>query len=136
MNETGRPLALVTGASAGIGLEIARELARRGHDLVVTGRSERTGEAAAQLREHGVDVVAVRADLSRPDEVEALWTATTDLGRPLEVAVLNAGIGTAAPSPTSTWSRTCGWSTSTSGPWCTWPSGSCRTWCRAGAAGS
>lgn len=93
MNETGRPLALVTGASAGIGLEIARELARRGHDLVVTGRSERTGEAAAQLREHGVDVVAVRADLSRPDEVEALWTATTDLGRPLEIAVLNAGIG-------------------------------------------
>jgi short-subunit dehydrogenase len=49
-----RPLALVTGASNGIGLEIARELARRGYDLVVTGRSARTDEIAEELR--GLDV--------------------------------------------------------------------------------
>jgi short-subunit dehydrogenase len=79
----------VTGASNGIGLEIARELARRGHDLVVTGRSTRTDE----LRRLGVDTYPMRADLADYDAVEALWKATVELGRPLEVAVLNAGVG-------------------------------------------
>ena len=88
-----RPLALVTGASNGIGLEIARELARRGHDLVVTGRSARTDEIAEELRGLDVDTFPVRADLADYDAVEALWKATVELGRPLEVAVLNAGIG-------------------------------------------
>ena len=88
-----RPLALVTGASNGIGLEIARDLARRGHDLVVTGRSPRTDEVADELRSLGVDAYPVRADLADYDAVEALWKTTTELGRPLEVAVLNAGIG-------------------------------------------
>jgi short-subunit dehydrogenase len=88
-----RPLALVTGASNGIGLEIARELARRGHDLVVTGRSARTHEVADELRRLGVDTYPMRADLADYDAVEALWKATIELGRPLEVAVLNAGVG-------------------------------------------
>ena len=88
-----RPLALVTGASNGIGLEIARELARRGHDLVVTGRSPRTEEVAEELRGLGVDTYPVRADLADYDAVEALWKATIELGHPLDVAVLNAGIG-------------------------------------------
>ena len=88
-----RPLALVTGASNGIGLEIARELARRGHDLVVTGRSAHTDEVADELRGLGVDTYPVRADLADYDAVEALWKTTIELGRPLEVAVLNAGIG-------------------------------------------
>jgi short-subunit dehydrogenase len=88
-----RPLALVTGASNGIGLEIARELARRGHDLVVTGRSARTDEVAEELRGLDVDTFPVRADLADYDAVEALWKATVELGRPLDVAVLNAGIG-------------------------------------------
>jgi uncharacterized protein len=88
-----RPLALVTGASNGIGLEIARELARRGHDLVVTGRSTRTDEVADELRRLGVDTCPMRADLADYDAVEALWKATVELGRPLEVAVLNAGVG-------------------------------------------
>jgi short-subunit dehydrogenase len=88
-----RPLALVTGASNGIGLEIARELARRGHDLVVTGRSPRTDEVAEELRGLGVEAYPVRADLGDYDAIEALWKTTLDVGRPLEVAVLNAGIG-------------------------------------------
>lgn len=88
-----RPLALVTGASNGIGLEIARELARRGYDLVVTGRSARTDEVAEELRGRGVNAYPVRADLADYDAVEAVWRFTTELGRPLEVAVLNAGAG-------------------------------------------
>ncbi|MBP2324452.1 short-subunit dehydrogenase [Kibdelosporangium banguiense] len=92
-NSAHRPLALVTGASGGIGLEIARELARRGHDLVVTGRSDRTDSAAEELRRLGVEAHAVRADLAHYDDVEQLWQQTTVLGRPLEIAVLNAGVG-------------------------------------------
>ncbi|QJY49997.1 SDR family NAD(P)-dependent oxidoreductase [Pseudonocardia broussonetiae] len=87
-----RPLALVTGASNGIGLEIARELARRGYDLVVTGRSGRTDEVAAELRRLGVQAHPVRADLADYDAVESLWASTLAVGRPLELAVLNAGI--------------------------------------------
>jgi uncharacterized protein len=87
------PLALVTGASAGIGLEVARELARRGHDLVVAGRSARTAEVAEELRGLGVGVYPVRADLAEYAGVEAVWAATTAVGHPLEVAVLNAGVG-------------------------------------------
>jgi uncharacterized protein len=86
-----RPLALVTGASAGIGAEIAMELARRGHDIVATGRSETLHEVASQLRELGADVHEVRADLSSYDGVEGLWQQASALGRPLDVAVLNAG---------------------------------------------
>jgi short-subunit dehydrogenase len=88
-----RPLALVTGASNGIGLEIARELADGGHDLVATGRSARPDDVAEELRGLGVDAHAVRADLADYDAVEALWKTVTELGRPLEVAVLNAGVG-------------------------------------------
>jgi short-subunit dehydrogenase len=88
-----RPLALVTGASAGIGLEMARDLAGRGFDLVVTGRSARTDDAASELGRHGAQVFPVRADLSEHDEVERVWSTVDGLDHPLEAAVLNAGIG-------------------------------------------
>ena len=89
-----RPLALVTGASSGIGLEIARDLVGRGHDVVVTGSSDRVEQTADEL--HGVGsslVVKVQADLSTPEGVEEVWRATSALDRPLDVAVLNAGMG-------------------------------------------
>ncbi|MEK6440735.1 SDR family NAD(P)-dependent oxidoreductase [Pseudonocardia sp. T1-2H] len=57
------PLALVTGASSGIGLELARNLAARGVDLVVTAEDDRLDAAVADLRASGVDVASVRADM-------------------------------------------------------------------------
>ncbi|EFL21475.1 short chain dehydrogenase/reductase family oxidoreductase [Streptomyces himastatinicus ATCC 53653] len=86
-----RPLALVTGASAGIGYELALLFARDGHDLVATGRSDTIHQAASDFEEHGARVVPVRADLARPEGVEAVWQAVEDTGRPLGAAVLNAG---------------------------------------------
>lgn len=88
-----RPLALVTGASSGIGLEIARRLVERGFDLVVAAEDARLAEAGYQLFETGADVVTVRGDLRETAAVERLHEAARGTGRPVDVAVLNAGVG-------------------------------------------
>lgn len=85
------PLALVTGASSGIGLEIALRLAELGHDLVVTAEDDELTLAADGLRQHGRAVRAVRADLTRPEDVDALVADVVGTGRPLDLLVLNAG---------------------------------------------
>ncbi len=86
-------LALVTGASSGIGLSLANELASRGYDLVVCSAGERLTEAAENIRSSGTDVIAVTADLSTREGVEQFWNQVTDLGRPVDVACINAGVG-------------------------------------------
>ncbi|MFC9425700.1 SDR family NAD(P)-dependent oxidoreductase [Streptomyces sp. NPDC056987] len=86
-----KPLALVTGASAGIGYELAALFAINGFDLIATGRSDTTEQAAVDLARHGVQVTPVRADLAQAEGVETVWQAVEKTGRPLDVAVLNAG---------------------------------------------
>lgn len=83
------PLALVTGASAGIGLEIARQLADRGHDIIGVGSSERILELPEKLP--SVQVTPVQADLASAEGIEQLWAQVAATGRELDVAVLNAG---------------------------------------------
>jgi uncharacterized protein len=90
---TNRPLALVTGASSGIGLELARQFATHDFDLVVTAEDAELTSAAAELRATGATVHEIRADLRTSDGVEQLWREVTALGRPLDAAALNAGIG-------------------------------------------
>ncbi|MFJ8803436.1 SDR family NAD(P)-dependent oxidoreductase [Streptomyces sp. NPDC102487] len=88
------PLAVVTGASSGIGLELARQLAVRGFDLVINSEDqERLDEAAAQLRAEGGQVTAIAADLRRFEEAEHFYDAVTGTSRPVAVAALNAGVG-------------------------------------------
>jgi short-subunit dehydrogenase len=89
-----RPLALVTGASAGIGRAIADELAARGYDLVVVADDEAIHDAARELSAGGTAAIPLRLDLASAENVELLWQAVVDEGRPLAAAVLNAGIGT------------------------------------------
>jgi short-subunit dehydrogenase len=86
-----RPLAVVTGASSGIGYELARCCAESGFDLVVAADRPEIDSSAARLRESGVDVRAVQEDLARIDGVEALYRALE--GRPVEVLIANAGHG-------------------------------------------
>src|SRR4051812_9551202 len=91
-----RPLALVTGASAGIGAELARELARHGHDLVLTARRVAPMEALAdELRRSGAEATVIAADLSKPGAVVALLEDLANRGLEVDVLVNNAGFGAA-----------------------------------------
>ena len=87
-----RPFALVTGASSGIGLELARQLAGRGHDLLVTAEAP-LDDHVAELEALGAQVHTFVADLRTGSGVESLYAAVVAQGRPLAVAALNAGIG-------------------------------------------
>lgn len=82
-------LALITGASAGIGLQLAHGLAERGFDIVGVGSGARILDLPEQLP--GVEVHPVQADLSTREGAEAVWQAVQQLDPPLEVAALNAG---------------------------------------------
>lgn len=94
MIATTRPVALVTGASAGLGREFALQLARRGYDLVIVARDEgRLRELASELHDStGANVEVLRADLANADDVSAV-VDRIDRG-PLDVLVNNAGFGT------------------------------------------
>jgi short-subunit dehydrogenase len=84
--ESAQPLALVTGASSGIGFELARQFAEHGFDVIVAAEDQDIAAAAAEL---GAEPVQV--DLATSEGVEQLWRSVG--GRPLAVAALNAGIG-------------------------------------------
>jgi short-subunit dehydrogenase len=66
-------LALVTGASSGIGLSLAKELAARGYDLVISSAGGRLDAATESVSATGVQVLAVRADLATRAGIEELW---------------------------------------------------------------
>ena len=101
MNETidltnRRPLAVVTGASNGIGQALAVELTERGHDLVVA--AEDAGiEDPALLGDAGRPVRAVRTDLAEAAGVRLLHAQVQQLGRPVDVLVVNAGVALGKP---------------------------------------
>ena len=89
-----RGTVLVTGASAGIGSELARVFAEQGHDLVLVARSEDRLEAlAAELRrEHGRHVRVLPRDLLEPGAPEAIYAALSAAGVDVDVLVNNAGV--------------------------------------------
>ncbi|WP_428266881.1 SDR family NAD(P)-dependent oxidoreductase [Haliangium sp.] len=87
--------ALVTGASSGIGREMARQLAAWGCDLTITARRrERLDELAAELTAaHGVEVRATACDLASPDGPRALYDDVMAAGEDVDVLINNAGFG-------------------------------------------
>jgi uncharacterized protein len=87
------PLALVTGASSGIGYELSVQFVRAGFEVIVVAEDQGIFAAADSLKEHGGTADAVRADLSTPEGVERAWAAAR--GRPLDAVAINAGVGVA-----------------------------------------
>jgi short-subunit dehydrogenase len=87
--------ALITGASAGLGEEFARQLAQQGADLVLVARSEeKLSRLANELREHAaVQVTVIPADLSSSDDVERLVSAVKNRRLKIDLLVNNAGFG-------------------------------------------
>jgi len=85
--------AVVTGASRGIGLELALRLAADGYDLMLCAEDDGLEAAALRCRAAGVEVATCQVDLSRRDAAQTLYEAALATGRPLDVAVLNAGVG-------------------------------------------
>jgi short-subunit dehydrogenase len=92
-----RSLAVVTGASSGIGLELARQCAENGFDLLICAEDPGVQDAASQLASGGAQVEAVQLDLSTRAGCEQLATAVTALGRDVDALLLNAGVGVGGP---------------------------------------
>jgi len=90
MGTLARPLAIVTGASSGIGLELAKHCARGGYDLLIAADTD-IEEAAQQLRPFGATVEPLLVDLAKREGVDRLYDAIQ--GRPVAALLANAGVG-------------------------------------------
>lgn len=88
-----RPLAVVTGASNGIGFELAKQFAENGFDLVIAAEDPGIMTAAQTLGGQGAAVEAVQADLATYDGVETLYARIQATGRPVDAIAINAGVG-------------------------------------------
>ena len=86
-----KPFAIVTGASSGIGLELAAICAQEGFDLLVAADRPEIHAAADRFRALGADVTVVETDLATTDGVDRLWAAAA--GRPVDALLANAGHG-------------------------------------------
>ena len=94
MNGAAHPLAVVTGASSGIGAELARQLARDGYDLLLSARAIAPMDAlAGELERHGARSTVIPADLSRPSAASELAKAIETRGLAIDVLINNAGLG-------------------------------------------
>lgn len=93
MANTAPPLAVVTGASSGIGLELARIAVGEGYDLVIAADEPDIERAAEKLRLEGATVDAMTIDLSDVEGVERFCTFIADKGKPVDILLANVGRG-------------------------------------------
>jgi short-subunit dehydrogenase len=107
MSELSGRVALVTGASSGLGADFARELAARGcHLVLVARREERMKELEREIRgRHGVDVRVVALDLAEPDAPARLHAQLREADVAVDVLVNNAGFGVYGPFVEVPWER-------------------------------
>ena len=87
------PFAVVTGASDGIGFELARQFAINGHDLIIASNSETIFEVQDELLEYGTNVECLKINLATYHGVELLAQAIRNFGRSIDALAINAGAG-------------------------------------------
>lgn len=88
-----KPLAVVTGASTGIGRELAKQFARHGYDLIIAAEEARLADAQEELESMGAEVDRVQVDLATYEGVEELYRQIQAKGRPVDCVAINAGVG-------------------------------------------
>ena len=96
------PLAVVTGASHGIGLELAKQFAANGFDLIVAAEDAAIVTVATELASSGAQVESVQVDLATDGGVDELFDRITAAGRPIDAIALNAGVGAGGAFATDT----------------------------------
>src|SRR4029078_5512421 len=94
-----RPIGLVTGASSGIGLDLAHVLAENGHDVVLVARTvTKLNEVASELSKLGATAHVIASDLTRPNAAVDLVNEVKRRSLDIDVLVNNAGFGLAGSS--------------------------------------
>jgi len=91
METNARRLAVITGASSGLGLDLARQCAQHNYDLIVAADEASILDAAEELAAGGITVRPVQCDLSTPEGVDALRGAIMASGKPADILIANAG---------------------------------------------
>ncbi len=97
MEQQLRPLAVVTGASSGIGRELAKQFAEHGFDLLIAAEDTGINDAAHDFETLGAGVTPVQVDLATSEGVDALYAAIEGTGREVDAIALNAGVGAGGP---------------------------------------
>ena len=88
-----RPLAVITGASSGIGYELAKVFATNGFDLIVVAEDEKILDAGNAFRAIGTKVESLQIDLAKPGGVDELYNKIKSFDRPIDSIAINAGVG-------------------------------------------
>lgn len=101
-NSAAKPFAVVTGASSGIGYELARQFAEHGFDLLIAAEDAGLDEAARSLASTGALVESVRFDLATYEGVEGLYERIKAMARPVDAIAINAGVGVGGDFTTQT----------------------------------
>jgi uncharacterized protein len=89
--------AVVTGASSGIGFELAKQFARNGFDLMIVAEDEDIFDAATEIEALGAKVEPVQIDLAEEDGVDEFYERVTTYGAPIDAIAINAGVGLGGP---------------------------------------
>lgn len=87
-----KPYALVTGASSGMGVEFARQLAKRGYNLLIVSNEEKIADVAAEIKSKEIDVIGLVLDLGQQSSARELYEYTRAHNIKIEVLVNNAGV--------------------------------------------
>jgi short-subunit dehydrogenase len=97
-----RRFAVITGASSGIGFELAKVFAEEGYDLLIAAEDGELEPAQRELNQMTASVESVRVDLAKPEGVEELYERIQATGRAVDALALNAGIGAGGAFATET----------------------------------